>query len=100
AKETSPRLVFERLFAVGGAKSNAAAFKQAAYKRSLLDFVADDARDLKRQLGGSDKRKLDEYLTGVREIEQRLARVEKDTDFKGVPGGYKAPSGFPRNMKD
>src|SRR5262249_46457192 len=45
AKETSPRLVFERLFAVGGPRSSAAAFKQAAYKRSLLDFVAEDAKD-------------------------------------------------------
>ncbi len=97
AKETNPRLVFERLFAVGG-KSSAADFKKAAYKRSLLDFVAEDARGLKRRLGGADQRKLDEYLSGVREIEQRLARVEKASDYKGVPGGYKAPSGLPRDM--
>jgi hypothetical protein len=99
AKETNPRLVFERLFAVGG-KNSAATFKQAAYKRSLLDFVAEDARGLKRRLGGADQRKLDEYLGGVREIERRLARVEKATDFKGVPGGYPAPTGLPRGMKE
>jgi hypothetical protein len=100
AKETNPRLVFERLFSADGGKSSAATYKAAGYKRSLLDFVAEDAHDLKRRLGSPDQRKLDEYLSGVREIEQRLARIEKDTDFKGVPGGHKAPTGFPRNMRD
>jgi hypothetical protein len=98
AKETNPRLVFERLFSPDGGKSSAAAYKQANYRRSLLDLVAGDARDLKRRLGGADQHKLNEYLSGVREIEQRLRRLEKDTDFKGVPGGYKAPTGFPRHM--
>jgi hypothetical protein len=100
AKETNPRLVFERLFSADGKVSDARAFKQAAYKRSLLDFVAEDARALKSRLGATDGRKLDEYLTGVREIEQRLARLEKDVDFKGVPDGYKAPTGLPRSMKE
>src|SRR5262245_25570673 len=99
AKETNPRLVFNRLFAPAGSASDAGAYKKAIYKRSLLDFVAEDARRLKGQLGTPDQRKLDEYLTGVREIEQRLARFEKADDIKGVPGGYKAPTGLPRSYE-
>ena len=97
AKETNPRLVFERLFG-NGKGLDAKAYRESGYKRSLLDFVAEDAKDLKRQLGQNDQRKLDEYLSGVREIEQRVSRVEKVTDFKGVPGNAKAPSGFPRHL--
>jgi hypothetical protein len=100
AKETNPRLVFERLFSTDGKLSDARSFKQAAYKRSLLDYVAEDARALKGRLGSSDQRKLDEYLTGVREIEQRLARLEKNVDYKGVPDGAKPPTGLPRSMKE
>jgi hypothetical protein len=100
AKETNPRLVFERLFSADGKVSDARAYKQAAYRRSLLDYVAEDAQQLKGRLGGTDLRKLDEYLTGVREIEQRLTRSEKETEVKGVPGGVRPPSGYTRSMKE
>jgi hypothetical protein len=99
AKEINPRLVFERLFSVDGGKG-ASEYKKAAYKKSLLDFVAEDARRLKGQLGANDQRKLDEYLSGVREIEQKLLRAEKDPDVKGVPGGYRAPTGLPKDRKE
>jgi hypothetical protein len=99
AKEINPRLVFERLFSADGGKS-ASEYKKAAYKKSLLDFVAEDAKSLKGRLGASDQRKLDEYLSGVREIEQRLLRAEKDPDVKGVPGGYRAPTGLPKDRKE
>jgi hypothetical protein len=67
SKEVNPRLVFERLFTKGG--SDAERAKHEAYNKSILDFVAEDANALKRGLGVSDQRKLDEYLVGVREIE-------------------------------
>jgi hypothetical protein len=99
AKEVNPRLVFDRLFSANGGKGPGE-YKKAAYKKSLLDFVAEDARALKGQLGSTDQRKLDEYLTGVREIEQRLARSEKPSDVKGVPAGYSPPTGLPKNLKE
>ena len=64
AKEIDPRLVFERLF--GGEPSQAnrqARTERLQLRRSLLDYVADDARRLQTRLGKSDRRKLDEYLT-------------------------------------
>ena len=73
AKEVDPRLVFERLF--GGqtrGEPHPEDARRARRDRSLLDFVAEDARRLQRQLGGADRRKVDEYLTGIREIERRI----------------------------
>jgi hypothetical protein len=99
AKEINPRLVFERLFSADGGKG-ASEYKRATYRKSLLDFAAEDAKALKGRLGAIDQRKLDEYLTGVREIEQRLLRAEKDPDVKSVPGGYRAPTGLPKDRKE
>src|SRR5205085_9609060 len=59
-----------------------------------------DARSLRTRLGAADNRKLDQYLDGVREIEQRLARFDQKTTFQGVPGNYRAPSGRPSTMRD
>ncbi|MEM7145050.1 MAG: DUF1552 domain-containing protein [Verrucomicrobiota bacterium] len=77
--EANPRLVFERLFGEG----KDAAERQRNYdarqhqERSILDFILDDAAQLNKQLGRNDQDKLDEYLTGVREIEQRIEKAEK-----------------------
>ncbi|MEP6757136.1 MAG: DUF1552 domain-containing protein [Chthonomonadales bacterium] len=97
AKEVNPRLVFERLFA--GSDPNETAemkAKKALYRKSILDFVSEDATRLKSQLGMHDQRKVDEYFAGVREIEERLARVEKANNDaaalavspKGIPSDY------------
>jgi len=76
--EVNPRLLFERLFGAGSPKDRlqnlAARQKQ---QRSVLDFVAEDTQSLEKQLSGNDNQKLDQFLTNVREIEQRIERVEK-----------------------
>jgi len=76
--EVDPRLVFDRLFSNGvpGETAEARARRQLTHQ-SILDFVIEDARDLRRQLGATDRRKLDEYMTSVREIEQRIEQAEK-----------------------
>jgi len=80
-KEISPRLVFERLFGRGTAGETAEArAKRKLYNRSVLDYVRDDARRLQESLGGNDRRKLDEYLTSVRELEQRITRAGPAAD--------------------
>ncbi len=75
AKEVNPRAVFERLF--GSPAKGAQARRRLEYRLSVLDFVAEQARDLRRRVGSKDRQKLDEYFTSIREIEQRLARSEK-----------------------
>jgi Protein of unknown function (DUF1552) len=76
--EGNPRLVFERLFGSGTPGQRAESLKRRQEEqRSLLDFVLEDARQMQRRLDPTDKAKLDQYLTGVRDIETRIDRAEK-----------------------
>jgi hypothetical protein len=98
-KEVDPGLVFDRLF--GGSSrgvSESAAARQARRDRSLLDFVAEDARQLGAKLGGADRRKLDEYLNGVREIERRIDRARSSTEV-GTSNVVR-PVGIPSDYRD
>jgi len=101
AKEINPRLAFERLFT--SRKSSEADLGRAQrdqLKKSLLDFVAADAQKLQAQLGKNDQRKLDEYLTGVREIEHRIELAEKESLAASNIVDYKSPSGIPNDYGD
>jgi hypothetical protein len=73
-----PRRFFERLFGDGVAMSPEARARQSKYRRSILDFVTEDTRTLQTALGPTDKRKLDEYLSSIREIETQIEKAEKD----------------------
>lgn len=92
-KEVNPKLVFERLFGAGAGADRA---KRDQLRRSILDFVRDDTRDLTGKLGKNDQRKLDEYFSSIRDIEQRIVRAAslpevKTPDFPvpaGIPGEY------------
>jgi hypothetical protein len=98
AKEVDPRLVFERLFASENQnESDTAKAQRLAENKSILDFIMEDAKILNKKLGHTDKMKLDEYMTGVREIERRLSFLEKQRgDFnssslinvQGIPTDY------------
>jgi hypothetical protein len=99
APESNPRQVFERLFGKGAGENPAgAAERHKARERSLLDFVMQDALTLEKQLGKNDQRKLDEYLTGVREIEKRIQLAER----YGIPmpPTTPAPTGIPSSYKE
>lgn len=96
AKETNPKLVFERLFLDGAEKGEKERARRMLTKKSLLDLVSEDARGLHNKLGGSDRRKLDEYLTGVRELEQRIEHTRKNNQPIPVPK-YDMPQEFPQD---
>lgn len=99
AKETNPRLVFDRLFGAGpAAERSAAEAKRDRQRRSVLDAVLADARALDAQLSGHDRAKLDEYLTSVREIERRLLAVELGGAAE-LPGAERPP-GAPGSFGD
>ena len=87
AKETDPRLVFERLFGSEdiNESAEARALRQQANK-SILDFVLEDAKSLQGRLGAHDRHKMEEYFTGIREIERRMAFLEKAGKETGVSG--------------
>jgi hypothetical protein len=83
AKETNPRLIFERLFGGDNSKeSREAKARREAYQKSVLDYVLDDAKSIEKRLGTGDKRKLDEYLTGIREIERRIEHFQSSSQVK------------------
>lgn len=96
AKEIHPRLVFERLF--GDAKqSEEGRERRDFYRKSILDLVANDADRLKAKLGITDRRKLDEYFSSVRDLERRVVRAEKEAER--VRPDFDVPDGLPRDYQ-
>ena len=94
AKEINPRQAFERLF--GGEENNPEArAKRAANRKSILDVVAGDAVKLKEKLGQTDRHKIDEYFTAIREIETRIEQAE--TNAKNTRPEYEIPKGIPKD---
>jgi hypothetical protein len=90
--EIRPRAVFERLF--GAADYERDPVRRARldkYEKSILDAVMGDAQRLQSQLGGSDKRKLDEYLFSIRDVEKRIANAERN-NAQMKPVSMSAPS--------
>jgi hypothetical protein len=82
ACEIDPRQAFDRLFREGASaasqKKDLAPSALTRYDdKSVLDVVTSDSNALKRQLGIEDQRKLDEYLTSVRDVERRLSQEIK-----------------------
>jgi len=92
--ETNPRLVFERLFGdVDTSLPPDVRARRLVHRRSILDLVTDRTSRLMADLGPTDRRKLDEYLSSIREIETRIERAEKDPT--GITPGIDKPSGVP-----
>lgn len=81
ATDNDPRSVFRRIFGCDPGADAAAAdgSHEAMLRRSVLDAVLEDARRLDRTLGASDRRKLDEYLHAVRDVERRIGRSVANT---------------------
>lgn len=87
--EANPRAVFERLFGAGDSKERGNSLGQRlASKKSVLDFISNDAKALHRAIGRTDQHKLDEYLTGVREIEKQIEKAES----LGIPADPGVPA--------
>ena len=95
--EAHPRIVFERLFGEGGS----AADRRAALQRraSLLDWVKDDIANLQRRLGPSDRARVDQYLSTVREVERRIQKAEAATTTEQLPD-LDRPVGVPASYAD
>jgi hypothetical protein len=78
AMEVNPKLAFERLFGGNDPKEiKEARAKRELYNKSVLDFVGEDAKDLNKTLGTADQKKLDEFLSSVREVEQRIEKMRQ-----------------------
>ena len=76
AADNSPSRVFARLFLEGKAEDVNEKIRSLEDGRSILDDVSDQANSLRSNLGSEDRGKLDEYLTSLRELEQRMVKDE------------------------
>lgn len=97
--EVNPRAVFERLFGDGEVLDAATRERRARQDASILDFVREDTARLGGAVGADDKRKLDEYLSSIREIEQRIVAAAKQP---AVPddAGLTRPAGIPVTFEE
>lgn len=95
SKEVNPRSAFERLF--GNPAQAADAERRRRSRQSILDFVGEDAKRLNNTVSAADRRKLDEYFSSVRDVEQRVARAGEGP--KEVPE-LNLPEGVPPELRE
>lgn len=95
---SDPRQLFERLFGSDDIEAPDARARRLAMRQSILDTVVDSTQRLESTLGGSDRRKLDEYLTSVREIEQQVERAAREGTI--IDPGMEKPFGVPAEFPD
>ena len=75
APEADPRVVFERLFGEGGTPAEQMA--ELRKNRSILDSVSEDIARLQREVGASDRNKVNQYFDSLREVERRIQKAEQ-----------------------
>ena len=93
-----PRSLFDRLFGEDAALSPEARAQKNRYRRSILDFISEDTRALQSTLGPTDKRKLEEYLGSIRDIEVRIQKAEKDN--AQIDPHMEKPYGIPQDFAE
>jgi hypothetical protein len=98
APEPNPRLFFERLFGAGAhGERRASLVRRQQQQRSILDFVRDDAKALKRGVSKRDDMKVEEYLASVETIEAQVQRAER---FGAAPDpDVPTPAGIPASFE-
>jgi hypothetical protein len=94
----NPRLVFERLFGDGDKIDPAARAARLADEASILDSVLHRIFELNRTLGAPDRRKLEQYLESIRDVERRI-RVASDRPAVDLPD-MQRPAGVPEHWPD
>jgi hypothetical protein len=99
-KEVNPRIVFDRLFAGASATETSIVQQQREVMNlSILDFVREQASEIDRAVGAADRRRMDEYLTAIRDIERRIqappANISADAN-----GGMERPTRVPTLFRE
>jgi hypothetical protein len=94
--ENNPRVLFQRMFGSSDSTDSRVRASRLRQDRSLLDSVSERVSELQRRLGTSDNRKLDDYLTSLRDVERRIQKAEEQNS-RGLPD-VTQPSGIPDNF--
>jgi hypothetical protein len=96
-----PRIAFDMLFGVGADNTDRAARRKQ--NASILDWLGEETRDLKRSVGKEDGRRIEQHLENVREIERRIQVIEKRNssgEIREIPEAPQAvPDSFVEHMK-
>lgn len=97
--EINPKLVFDRLFTEGShSLTESTVADRDFYRKSILDYVKDDADRVRNRISHTDRRKLDQYLTGVREVERRIQNAGESVVLSGTD--FERPLGIPENFDE
>jgi hypothetical protein len=96
-----PRVAFDMLFGSGSSAEDRAARRKS--RRSILDWIQGEVASVRKELGTTDKTRLDRYLDNVREIERRIQAIEarnssgEERELPGAPVGV--PDSFSEHMR-
>jgi Protein of unknown function (DUF1552) len=93
-----PRVVFDQLFGVGATPEERAANRRT--DKSILDWVTAQITQLRREIGASDRARLNEYLDNIREIERRIQRIEARNASGELRQFPDAPIGVPDSFEE
>ena len=93
-----PRVAFDQLFGAGGTAEERAARRRT--DRSILDWITGRVAQLKRELGPTDRLRIDQYLDNIREIERRIQRIEERNTSGEVRELPEAPAGVPDSFEE
>jgi hypothetical protein len=93
-----PRVVFDQLFGAGGTPEQRALRRRT--NMSILDWVTREVAELKRAVGSEDQRRIDRYLSNIREIERRIEMVEAQNRSGEVRALPSAPAGVPDSFEE
>lgn len=94
----NPRVAFDMLFGAGANNADRAARRRE--NGSILDWIVDEVSALRRELGPTDRRRVEQYLENVRELERRIQRIEAQNtsgDARALP---EAPAGVPDSFEE
>jgi hypothetical protein len=94
-----PRKIFERLFGDGDSIDQKARLAQVRHQASILDYVMGEAQRLSKKLSANDIRKMDEYMTSVRDLERRIQKVEEG-GATAISSDFMRPSGIPNSYME
>ena len=93
-----PRVVFEQLFGAGATHEERITRRQE--NRSILDWIAGEVAGLQRELGAADRRRVEQYMNDIRELERRLEMVEADNTSGEERELPEAPVGVPDSFEE
>ena len=96
----NPREVFERIFGDGDSLDAKTRLVRLRRQASILDSVAEDARHLSGSMGADDKKKIEEYMQSIRDIERRIQKMELGGPSSVALPAYARPSGIPDSFQD